>query len=178
MTNYVAFLRGINVGGNKKVAMADLKKMLEGLKFKNVKTLLNSGNVVLETETVNREVLQEMIYEQFKKCFGFESGILVRTLGEIQKLVDADPFKGIAVTADIRLYVTFLSEKTKSSLKIPYNSPEKYFRILRASEDEVCSVLDLSKGRGSVDAMGILEKEYGKKVTTRNWNTVLKLLQH
>jgi uncharacterized protein (DUF1697 family) len=96
---------------------------------------------------------------------------------EIQELADSNPFKKITVTPQMRLYVTFLSEKPKSSLKIPYESPEKDFKIVRVSNNEVCSVLTLSPNTGTVDAMSVLEKEFGRKVTTRNWNTVIKLLK-
>jgi len=73
------------------------------------------------------------------------------------------------------LYVTFLSETSDTSLEIPYESPEKDLRILRASNHEICSVLILSQKRGTVDLMSFIEKEFGKNVTTRNWNTVKKL---
>lgn len=174
---YAAFLRGINVGGNKKVPMAYLKKCLEKLGFKNVKTLLNSGNVVFETSKTKPEVLRKNIEAQIEKTFGFPSSTIIRSLEELQKLIDSDPFKGMKVTPATRLYITFLSEKPKTKLKIPYTSPDKNFKILRASNTEVCSWLVVTADRGSVDAMGMIEKEFGKNVTTRNWNTVEKMLK-
>jgi hypothetical protein len=68
-----------------------------------------------------------------------------------------------------------LSEKPTSKLKIPYQSPEKDFCILLVTKGEVCSVLTINPTMKSTEAMNILEKEYGKNVTTRNWNTVEKL---
>jgi uncharacterized protein (DUF1697 family) len=62
-------------------------------------------------------------------------------------------------------------------LKIPYTSPEKDFRILEVTNREICSVVDLNLGRGTVEAMSILDKEFGKNITTRNWNTVGKILK-
>src|SRR5690606_41622912 len=98
---------------------------------------------------------------------------------------------GIKVTPSTRLYVTFLSKaggdspfkgsgvrkEAKEPLKIPYISPEKDFKILQASNTEICSVLDLSKGGGTIKAMDIIETEYGSNVTTRNWNTIVKMLR-
>ena len=73
--------------------------------------------------------------------------------------------------------MTFLGDKPTSKLKIPYASPEKDFQILRVTAGEVCSFLVISAEKKSVDLMKIIEKEFGKNVTTRNWNTVLKLLK-
>jgi uncharacterized protein (DUF1697 family) len=109
-----------------------------------------------------------------KGTFGYEVSVILRATQEIQDLVDSIPFKDIKVTPQTRLYVTFLSEKPKSSLKVPYESPEKDFKIVRVTNGEVCSVLTLGSNRGTIDAMDILEKEFGKKITTRNWNTVIK----
>jgi len=103
-------------------------------------------------------------------------GVTLRTFSEIQKFVKSAPFKNVTVTPQTRLYVTFRRDKTKGSLKIPYQSPEKDFQILRASPTEVCSVLTLSPGRRTPELMSILEKEFGKTVTTRNWNTIIKVL--
>lgn len=174
---YVALLRGINVGKNKQVKMELLKKTLESNGYKNVKTLLNSGNVIFETDEKNAEKLTTKLEVFLEKTFGFTIPVLIREMSEIKKLVDSDPFKGIKVTPETRLYVTFLSEKPTSTLKIPYESPEKDFKILQVSNTEVCSVMIVSKERNTTDAMSILEKEFGKKVTTRNWNTVCKLLR-
>jgi uncharacterized protein (DUF1697 family) len=175
-TTYVALLRGINVGGNKKVPMADLKKILELMGYKNVKTLLASGNVLFDALKTDLISLTKKIAAKLETSFGFTIPVLMRTKEEIQKLVKSDPFKGIKVTPDIRLYVTFLSEKPKSALKIPFKSADGDFVILRVTDDAVISVLDLSKGMGTIDSMAIIEKEFGKNVTTRNWNTVLKLI--
>ena len=91
------------------------------------------------------------------------------------KDLSGHPFKKIKTTPQTRLYITFLSDKTSSKLKIPYESPEKDFSILSVTKNEVISVLTLSANRSTTDVMKILEKEFGKKITTRNWNTVVKI---
>ena len=178
MVRYVAFPRGINVGGRQIVKMADLKKTFEGLGFKNVKTILASGNVLFESAEKTPQKVREMIEAGMKKKFQLNVNVILRTVDQIQKLVDSNPFAKIQVTPETRLYITFLSETPKSKLKIPYESPEKDFQILRVTEGEVCSALTLSPERRTVDAMSVLEKEFGKNVTTRNWNTVLKLMHN
>jgi uncharacterized protein (DUF1697 family) len=157
--------------------MATLKKMFERMKFTEVKTLLASGNVVFEAPAMPVEKLTSQLEKEFEKTFGFTSKFILRPMSAIQKLVDSAPFKKITVTKDTRLYVSFLSEKEKSTLKIPYVSPEKDFEILSKTDAEVCSVLTVIPGQGTPKAMEILEKEFGKNITTRNWNTVIKLLK-
>lgn len=174
---YVAFLRGINVGGNHKVPMGDLKNVLIAMGFSDVKTLLNSGNVLFICDETDVSILQKKIREQLEKTFGFSIGTLIHTQKEIQKMVTTNPFKNIMVTEQTRLYVTFLSDVPKSGLKIPYESPEKNFKILKISDNAIFSVLTLSEKYNTTDAMKIIEKEYGKNVTTRNWNTVVKLAE-
>jgi len=177
MTKFAAFLRGINVGGNKLIKMEDLKKCFASAGFKNVKTILASGNVLFESSNSDEDVLANKIADKLKSELGHDVGIQIRSIDEIQKLADRDPFKKIKVTPETRLYVTFLPEKPKSKLKIPYASPEKDFRILEVTNREICSVVDLNLGRGTVEAMSILDKEFGKNITTRNWNTVGKILK-
>lgn len=176
-TAYAAFLRGINVGGHKPVKMDELKKAFESLGFKNVKTLLASGNVVFDSSHSSTSALAKGIEEKLKKTFGHDIGVLIQTFGELQRLAGTNPFKKIKVTPQTRFYVTFLSEKPKNGLKIPYESPDKNFKILRATGSEVCSVLTLSPNSRTVDLMDTLEKEFGRKVTTRNWNTIIKVLE-
>lgn len=174
---YAAFLRGINVGGRSIVKMEDLRKVFETLGFVNVKTLLNSGNVIFDSELTAVERVAEKINSGLKDAFGRDIGVMVRSLAKLEELVEADPFKGIHITPEVRLYITFFPEKPQSSLKIPYESAEKDFRIVRVTDGEVCSVLTLSPKRGTVDVMTFVEKTFGQGATTRSWNTVLRVIK-
>ncbi len=178
MMKFVAFLRGINVGGHTLIKMADLKKAFEKMGFENVRTLLTSGNVVFESEQKDKNILTKEIEAGLRKAFEREISVIVRSLDDLKKLQSLDPFKGVKVTPSIRLYITFLSEKARPrTITIPYTSPQKEFSILQATPMEVFSILDLAKGKGTTDVMNILEKEFGSNVTTRNWDTVLKVLE-
>ena len=177
MIKYAAFLRGINVGGHKIIKMEELKRAFESLGFKDVKTLLASGNVIFTAPSASESALVNKIEKKLEAVFGREIGVLVRKVDELQRLADAEPFAGIKVTPQTRLYVTFLSEKSKSSLKIPYESPDKNFRITRVTGSEVCSVLTLSPDSRTIDLMSIVGKEFGSNITTRNWNTIDKILK-
>ncbi len=174
---FVALLRGINVGGNHKIKMDTLKKAFESFELNNVKTVLATGNVLFETDEKNEKKLTIAIREGLKKVFGYDISVLLRSMSDIEQLIKAEPFRGITVSTNTRLYVTFLDEedKRKHILQIPYLSPEKDFTIIHASSSEVYCVLTLSENHRTTDAMNILEKEFGKKITTRNWNTIQKL---
>ena len=174
MKKYIAFLRGINVGGNKKVPMAELKKVLEKIGLKNVKTLLASGNVVFEADSDKIDELQDSISSAIEKAFKFPVPVLLRSFTDIQKIIALDPFKNITITPQTRLYVTFLTKKVQDKASSNFVSKDKSFNILSKTKSEVFSVLDLSI-TGTPEAMSALEKEFGKEVTTRNWNTILKL---
>ena len=176
MIKCTAFLRGINVGGHKPIKMDALARAFESLGFQNVKTILASGNVLFEAPGPEPVALAKKIEKKLEKTFGHPVGVTLRTFSEIQKFAKSDPFKNVTVTPQTRLYVTFRRDKTKGRLKIPYQSPEKDFQILRVSSGEVCSVLTLSPDRRTPELMSILEKEFGETVTTRNWNTIIKVL--
>ena len=170
---YVAFLRGINVG-KRRVKNDALGQVFADLGFENVKILIASGNVLFDAEATSESTLTKTVEHALEKALGFDVSVMLRSIPELQAMLDRDPFKGVEVTKQTRLYVTLLAEKTKSTLKLPYASEDGRFRILSRSDREVYSVLALEEGARTVDLMAILEKEYGKGATTRNWNTIQK----
>ena len=172
-TRYIGLLRGINVGGNKKIKMADLREMFASLKFEDIKTVLASGNVAWNTVDQDTDKMKSMIEVGIKDTFGFEVDVIVRSQKQIMDLVASNPFEDIEVTEDIRLYVAFLSTPSSTKLDIPYQTPDGDFTILQVTDSEVCSVLTLTHRR-SIDAMNALAI-FEVNMTTRNWNTVLKL---
>jgi uncharacterized protein (DUF1697 family) len=175
MTSCVAFLRGINVGGSKKVGMAVLRQAFESLGLQNVRTLLASGNVLFEARTADTRTLTQAIERKIKHTCGLDAIVILRTRRAIRQLLAADPFNGIRVTPHTRLFVTFLPGKPKSDLKIPYLSTDESFRIIRRVGSDVCSVLTVGPHWGrNLRQMDILEKEFGRRITTRTWNTVQK----
>lgn len=171
---YVAFLRGINVGGHHKVPMVELRKALEKLRFKNVITLLNSGNIIFEGADADVAGLEEKIGKHLEKVFGFPIPTLLRKAETIEDLLANDPFVGIEVTKAIRLYVSFLREETEGGLTIPWESEDGSYRILEKRGRTIISVLDISIGK-TTKAMEILERSFGKGITTRNWNTLKRI---
>lgn len=176
METLIAFLRGINVGGHHKVPMASLREVLNELNCKNVKTLLNSGNIVFDTHEKDIQALEIKIEKHLAKSFGFPIPVILRKKTEILQLVDKDPFKNVSVNKNIRLYVSFLKHSPESTLTLPYTSKDNAFRILSLENKTILSVLDLSISN-TTKGMDDLEKHFGKHITTRNWNTIEKIIQ-
>lgn len=177
MNKFAAFLRGINVGGNKIIPMAELKKTFEESGFKNVKTILASGNVVFETNQTDQEKLTKKIEDELKKKFKTEIFVNIRSIDDLNILSKKDPFKKIKITPETRLYVTFLPQAVRKKHKTPYSPENEHFSIVMITDREICSVLTLTPDRNTLDLMSYIEKEYGKKITTRNWNTINRILK-
>jgi uncharacterized protein (DUF1697 family) len=176
MNKFAAFLRGINVGGNKLIKMADLKKAFESSGFKNVKTILASGNVIFETLQTDADKIKIKIEDDLKKKFKTDISVMIRSMEDLNKLSTKDPFKKIEMTPQTRLYVTFLPEPVKRKHKTPFSPEDEHFTIVLLTGKEICSFLILTPDSNTLDLMGYIEKEYGKKVTTRNWNTIKKIV--
>jgi uncharacterized protein (DUF1697 family) len=175
---FVAFLRGINVGGQGLVRMDDLKKAFAAMGLKGVRTVLASGNVVFESERSDGRRLAAAIAAGLRQAFARAFGVIVRGWDELEALRSADPFKGIVMTPGARLYVTFLPDRAKRpALALPHVAANGGLRILRATATEVFSVVDRGRGAGTPELMALLEREFGAGLTTRNWDTVLKVLR-
>lgn len=171
MAKFIAFLRGINVGGGNKVPMKELKTCFEGMGFTNVNTLLNTGNVVFDG---NKKDLSK-IPDKLEKEFGFTIETLIYSFSDIEKIVQSNPFEGIERLKDFKLYVSFYIEIKKSSIIIPFTDEEKGIKILKIIDIAIISMVDIKKS-GTIELMKLLEREFGKKLTTRNFNTVQKLI--
>lgn len=170
----VAFLRGVNVGGHKKIAMAALKKAFESMGFRDARTVLASGNVVFEASGKDPH-LDLTVARGLEKAFGFPVKVVLRTVRELRALVASEPFGSVLSDPDVRLYVTFLAPRKAAGAPPRLPAPAKGFRILRAGQGEVFSVVRLSPDAGTPDLMAFLERAFGREVTTRNWQTVTKL---
>lgn len=171
---YVAFLRGINVGGHHKVPMANLKTELQKMGFENITTLLNSGNIIFNGPNGTTSELERQISTHLEKIFGFPIPTIIRTSSVILKLLENNPFENIELNKDIRLYVSFLKKNENADLELPWESPDTSYKIIEKRDQTILSVLDLSISK-SPKAMETLELYFGKEITTRNWNTMIRV---
>lgn len=174
MAKYAAFLRGINVGGHHKVPMGQLKKCMEEMGFGNVKTLLNSGNVVFESDVTEAAELERDIEGRLATVFGFKIPTMVLAKSEIDGLITHDPFLHVKLHDDIRQYISIVRPGVHPIDDFPVVYDDGAFIILSIMGRAIASVLDLSLTK-TVKGMEALEKLYGKDITTRNWNTIVKV---
>jgi len=170
----IAFLRGINLG-KRQVKMDALRAAMTACGYTNVATILASGNVIFQSpdEPVGEPRRLEACLQA---AFGFPIDVILRSAGQIQALVAANPFAGVEVTPDTRLYVSFLPSEPAWERPLPHDYPGN-LRLLRVAGGDVCTVLRLDPAHKTTDAMTLLDKEFGRRITTRNWNTVEKVMQ-
>jgi uncharacterized protein (DUF1697 family) len=175
---HLVFLRGINVGGARKIAMGDLRIALEQAGMRDVRTILASGNVSVTTDLVSTTAVAEMVDGVIRSSFGFSVPVLVRSAHYLADIAETRPFDRVAVDENTRLYVTFLADEaaTTDDHDLPIVADQFDCTILSRSDHEVFTVVRLSDRGGSTEAMRLIESLYGTNVTTRNWNTVQKLL--
>jgi uncharacterized protein (DUF1697 family) len=176
MTVFFAFLRGINVGGRTTIKMAALKTLFEGLGLENVKTLLNSGNVIFATKAKDRRKLTKTIEGAVEKEFGFRPAIVIRTAAEVGKIIAKNPFPDMAKSDPSHLLVMTLAEEPKAGAKERiaevYAGPEK----IEIKGENVYLTYPNGIGRSKL-TNALLEKQLGVVGTARNWNTLTKLLE-
>ncbi|WP_299777908.1 DUF1697 domain-containing protein [uncultured Formosa sp.] len=172
MNTYIALLRGINVSGQKKVSMANLQELMTDLGFSNVKTYIQSGNMVFQSSENNSSILEAKISESIFKTFGFEVPVLVKNEMQLQKIFNFNSFSEVEKPAS---YFTLLSEIPKAEL-VKSVSKETY-------KDEVFTITDSCVYSYSKHGYGkakcnnnFFERKLKVSATTRNFKTMQKLL--
>jgi uncharacterized protein (DUF1697 family) len=171
----VAFLRGINVGGNAVIKMAELKGSFESLGFKKVVPVLASGNVLFESPVTDTAVLRHRLEEMLARKCKIQPVVILRTGSQILKLLKLQPFNNTTVTPQTRLHITFLAEYGKPPAKLSSELVTQGFQVTRISAGEICSVVEVSEKGGTPELMRLLEQQFGKNITTRTWNTIQKI---
>ncbi|MEP7051541.1 MAG: DUF1697 domain-containing protein [Pseudomonadota bacterium] len=169
MPRYAAFLRGVSPMN---LRMPTLKAALESAGFTDVKTLLSSGNVVFSARRAADSSIEHKVEAALEQEAGKKFGAIVRSIEDLQQLIDADPYKSFGLSTKAKRVVTFLRKAPASKLKLP---PEQDgARILRVRGRELLSAYERSD-KGPV-FMALIEKTVGKALlTTRTWDTVLKV---
>ena len=177
MTKKIALLRGINVGGKRKVLMADLRQLLEEIGFTDVKTYIQSGNVIFsqKEEQSNLEIAKA-IEKVIADNYDFAVPVVVRTRQEWEKAINESPYYQADMEDISQLHLTFLKEKpTKENQEKTesFDYPPDKFTI----KNTEIYILCLGKYHKTKLSYTFFEKKLKVSTTTRNWKTVLKLLE-
>jgi uncharacterized protein (DUF1697 family) len=175
MPTYIAMLRGINVSGQKLIKMERLRASLEALGFDEVRTYIQSGNVVFKAAKQSADGLAKKIADKILRDFGFPVPVLIRAADEMSAAVKANPFLKDAGNNESKLHVTFLSDNAPATA-------EKTLAVLAAKSERFKIsgreiYLCFPDGYGSTKlSNSAIEKKLSVSATTRNWITVNVLL--
>jgi len=172
--SYVALLRGVNVGGNTRVAMADLRDVLSRLGFENARSLLQSGNVVFGAGERSTDGLERLLEREVAARFGMSIDVLVRTGDQIAAVVAGNPFKTEAQRDPGRLQVFFLKGAPGTAAVKGLQDAIVGREVARVRGNVAYIVYPDGMGRSRL-ASTLVERRLGVRATARNWNTVQKL---
>ena len=173
MTSYVALLRGVNVGGSKMVAMAELRAMLSALGFADVKTLLQSGNAVFRGRAQAPAALEKLLETETAKRLTLTCDYHVRTAAELHAVIEANPLPAYARKDPSRFTVSFYKQPLDAALVKAAQAAIEGPELVRADGRQLYMYWPEGQGRSKAGAVvGRVLKVHG---TARNWNTVRKL---
>lgn len=174
---YAALLRGINVGGSRKVPMAQLRTLLDGLGLGDVRTHLQSGNAVFTCEAGDENTLAARIGEAIERHFGFTVDVLVRDGAYLKAVADACPFPAASLEGK-QLHVTYLSEPVDASRFDAIDAAAFLPEEFRLGDRALYLYAPDGLGRSKLgEALSRPALFRGVIATSRNWNTVTKLVE-
>ncbi len=176
MNSYISLLRGINVSGQKKIRMIELRSLYEAMDLTNAQTYLQSGNVIFESQVQDNDRLAEIITTQIKLSFGHDVSVFIRQAADLQRIIETNPFLHTRNEDPTGLYVTFLqtspSETHLSALQMPKNETGEFV----VGEQEIFVFCPDGYGRTKL-SNNFFENKLKMPATTRNWKTVNALYQ-
>jgi uncharacterized protein (DUF1697 family) len=176
MPTIISLLRGINVGGHKKIKMADLRDLYAELGFENTKTLLQSGNAVFQTDMSDLAKIQDRIETGIQEHFGFQVDVILRTPEDIQAILSDHPFSDEQISDPGKISFVYLasepSEASIDDLKFHNMGDE----IIHGKGRELYIFYTDGKGKSKLDNSRI-ERALEIKATARNWNTTQKIMK-
>jgi uncharacterized protein (DUF1697 family) len=173
MPRYVALLRSVNVAGHGRIAMDDLRQSFDELRYGDVTTYIQTGNVLFTASSRSEQTIRSAIEQQLAKDFGSAPAVILRTVPDLLRIGSASPYAK-AGADPARHHVTFLAEapskKVVDALELPKSGRDE----LTVDGREV--YVSTPDGYGETKLSGaFLERRLAVVSTTRNWNTVTKL---
>ena len=175
MAKYVALLRGINVGGKNMIKMEKLREIVAALGLENVKTYVNSGNVIFETKKTSDKVLAAKVHNAIQKELGLNISVMVRSVAGIEEIIAKNPYDG-KFENDKYLHVFFLSDELSPEhreMLLANNSDVEFITLDGRTVYYMLriSIVDSSLGKGFID------RKLKVPSTARNWRTVNKIAE-
>jgi uncharacterized protein (DUF1697 family) len=171
MAKYAAFLRGVNVGG-RIVKMAELKTCLEKVGLKNVKTILQSGNVVFDSDQTDIPKLKQQTEEALTKTFNYPAKVQVVSIEKLRKIIQANPFAD--APADYHQYVIFIENDLEAGLVA--EAGKQLGEEVRAGQGVVYWKVQKGQTLKTPFAKLLTKSKYKEFNTNRNINTLQKIM--
>lgn len=172
----ISLLRAVNVGGHAVIKMADLRSLYESLKFKNVQTYVQSGNVVFQTDERDLAKLAKRIQGAISKKFGVTPDVILHTTAEMRDVVARNPFADRKEVESNKLHVSFLDLKLEPAAQEQLRALPLAIEELIPSGAELFIYFPNGAGKSKLP-WGKVDKICGTRGTARNWNSVTKLLE-
>lgn len=173
METYIALLRGINVSGQKMIKMTDLTVLLSELDFQNIRTYIQSGNLVFEYPETDQKELARLIESKILHQYKFDVPVVIRHKSDLLKIQECNPFLKRNENID-KLHVTFIDDEPSTDLiekAKQTDSGSDEFEVIGREVFVFCP-----DGYGNTKLNNtFFEKKFKTKATTRNWKTVVKL---
>jgi len=174
LKTYIALLRGINVSGQKKIKMAELRDVLQSKGLQNLKTYIQSGNIIFDSELGDKEKLQQIIVAAIHQHFGFDVPTLVIQEEDIKQILETNPFSDKEEVN--KLYYVLLKKPSDKTSKEQFE--ELHFENEDYHITDKCVYLLCKNGYGKAKLNNnLIEKKLKVEATTRNQKTMLKLLE-
>ena len=176
MPTYIALLRGINVSGQKKIKMTELRQLLNEIGLEEVRTYIQSGNVIFFSPNEKKELLRRNMKDVIKENFGFEVGIWLEYREKLLEILNQCPFIPHNEEEGKQLYFVFMNSRPAKALK-------DKLELLQFENEEFiilddCVYLNCKKGYGKAKCNNnFFESRLKVEATTRNYRTVMKLLE-
>ena len=175
MTVFISMLRAVNVGGTSVIKMEPLRAAYEALGFEDVRSLLQSGNVLFRSGAKDSRQLARRIKQELERKFGLDIEVVIRTLPELESIFERSPV--LSPRADLaKLLVMFLTGVPDAQGQARLVKGHKGPEMLEIRGPEVYLYYPDGVGRSKLTT-AVLERHLGTMGTARNWNTLTKLLE-
>jgi len=176
MTTYISLLRGINVSGQRIIKMEDLRKTFENLGFQNIRTYVQSGNVVFTAEESEIEIIKQNISRQIEKDFGFDVPVIVLASDKLEQIINKNPFLTDSGKDLAFMHVTFLASEPSGFDITKMEEKKQSGEEIRFSGDAVFLYCPHGYGKTRL-SNSFLEANLKVTATTRNWKTTKELFK-
>jgi len=176
MNSYVAFLRGINVGGKNLIKMEGLRKVLESLGLRNVRSYIACGNVIFESIDHNSDSLGRKIEKKVEKELEQKLVVLLFKIAEIEEMLKRNPFKRIKANEDVMLCVALLAEEPSTKLSLPFVSAVEKLEVVEVRGRAAFVVAHRKKTGWFGFPNNFVEKQLGIRATTRQFTTLQRII--